>query len=172
MRSLKVNNGKHNRASNFSRESQNIALGRFAIIYFSMCSHLLNYQFAKNFWIKKVCRLLAHIDQRSPWAFIFIIIAFYFLWFWQNRVCGIFLWVGITREWVDLIVTRRDPQWGLGSGHHDANTRSIADGSVTMPGAGEYRRWPSGALSRQSLPNLHPDSFTLITLSHILYFRD
>ena len=51
-----------------------------------MCSHLLNYQFAKNFWIKKVCRLLAHIDQRSPWAFIFIIIAFYFLWFWQNRV--------------------------------------------------------------------------------------
>ena len=124
--------------SKFSRESQNIVLGRFAIIYFSMCSHLLNYQFAKNFWIKKVCRLLAHIDQRSPWAFIFIIIAFYFLWFWQNRVWYLSLGCEIIWEWVDLMVIGRDPRWGLGSGlgHHDADTRSIADGSVTMPGAG------------------------------------
>ena len=101
--------------SKFSRESQNIVLGRFAIIYFSMCSHLLNYQFAKNFWIKKVCRLLAHIDQRSPWAFIFIIIAFYFLWFWQNRVWDFSLSCKIIREWVVLMVIGWDPRWGLGS---------------------------------------------------------
>ena len=151
--------------SKFSRESQNIVLGRFAIIYFSMCSHLLNYQFAKNFWIKKVCRLLAHIDQRSPWAFIFIIIAFYFLWFWQNRVF-FELWDYLRMSGPNGDREGSSMRTGVRTqGHHNADTRSIADGSVTMPGAGEYRRWPSGALpsSRQSLPNLHPDSDTLIT---------
>ena len=164
MHSLKSNNGKQHNIEILERIPK--------YCFGTVCHHLFFYQFAKNFWIKKVCRLLAHIDQRSPWAFIFIIIAFYFLWFWQNRVWYLSLGCEIIWEWVDLMVIGRDPRWGLGSGlgHHDADTRSIADGSVTMPGAGKYRRWPSGALpsSRQSLPNLHPDSDTLITCTKIL----
>ena len=71
-----------------------------AIVYFFCSPHLLNYQFAKNFRIKKLCRLLAHIDQRSPWAFIFIIIAFYFLWFWQNESLGSIFKPGLSEnEW-------------------------------------------------------------------------
>ena len=169
MRSLKVNNGKHNRASNFSRESQNIALGRFAIIYFSMCSHLLNYQFAKNFWIKKVCRLLAHIDQRSPWAFIFIIIAFYFLWFWQNRVWDLSL------SW--------DYQ-GMSGPNSDQERSSVRTGvRSSWCKHPEYRRWERDHAGGGGVSPMAERSFEspvtpqppprLLHIDHSLkYFRD
>ena len=133
----------------------------FGIIYFYVLSHLLNYQFAKKFRIKKLCRLLAHIDQQSPWAFIFIIIAFYFLWFWQNTV---FFGLGLTdNEWgrsrVRVKIADLEDDWGqdwASSGHYCRSgmviirarrPRSIADVC------------PSSRPScRQSLPDRRPDS--------------
>ena len=147
----------------FSWETLNIVLGRLLQSFIFFCSpHLLNYQFAKNFRIKKLCRLLAHIDQRSPWAFIFIIIAFYFLWFWQNESLGSIFKPGLSEnEWNGWSVWKcwHPRWWGQDWGQDTSRVRTCphpaSDAGVSPMDSGEL--WPS---CRQSLPGRRPDSDT------------
>ena len=128
----------------FPWETLNIVLGRLLQSFIFFCSpHLLNYQFAKNFRIKKLCRLLAHIDQRSPWAFIFIIIAFYFLWFWQNECLGSIFKPGLSEnEWNGSVGILDDEVRTEVRTHHGSGL------VIIRPQTPEYRRWIAGSSGR------------------------